>query len=43
MSGSYEAGNPLYAIYVNNNLPTAEGYFYNSQSECDLCNKSHKG
>jgi hypothetical protein len=42
-STSYEAGNPLYAIYVNNNLPISEGWIYNSQNECDLCNKSHKG
>lgn len=43
INGSYEAGNPLYTIYVNNNLPISEGYVYNSQAECDLCNKSHKG
>eukprot|EP00347_Sterkiella_histriomuscorum_P008234 403345866 len=42
-SGSFEAGNPLYSIYVNNNLPMSEGYIYSSQAECDLCNKSHKG
>lgn len=35
--------NPLYDIYVNNNIPMDEGYLFNSQAECDLCKKSHKG
>lgn len=27
-AGGYESSNPLYAIYINNNLPTESGILY---------------
>ena len=39
----YETSNPLYAIYINNNLPIESGYIQSTQVVCDFCNKSHKG
>jgi hypothetical protein len=43
-SSQYEALNPLYAIFINNNLPLQSGMIYGSTQEaCDFCSKSHKG
>lgn len=43
-STSFEALNPLYQIFINNNLPGEPGIVYGStQQECDFCLKYHKG